>query len=188
LHHLFLPPPVESVNERLVKVERIDPCPCGRGKKYKKCCLQKHAVSLTSPPPAPEPVESAKEPAKEEWKEAETSEPVEPEPPPLAADAPQRPPLPKYPRPDDNLPKLPPEQERIIEGWWEKTAPVYQERDADQMTKRGESALEEFPSLFVHLGLHEEFLFELGGELGRRGRTPDYIALLKRLRREQPET
>jgi hypothetical protein len=53
------------------------------------------------------------------------------------------------------------------------------------MIKRVETALTEFPSLFVHLGLDEEFLFELGGELGRRGRMPDYIALLKRLRREQ---
>lgn len=53
------------------------------------------------------------------------------------------------------------------------------------MIARVETALNEFPSLFVHLGLHHEFLFELGGELGRRGRTPDYIALLKRLRREQ---
>ena len=83
------------------------------------------------------------------------------------------------------LPDLPPEQEKIIEDWWKETSPGYHRRDADQMIKRVETALMEFPSLFVHLGLDEEFLFELGGELGRRGRTPDYIALLKRLRCEQ---
>jgi hypothetical protein len=70
------------------------------------------------------------------------------------------------------------------EDWWKETSPGYHRRDADQMIKRVETALAEFPSLFVHLGLDEEFLFELGGELGRRGRTSDYIALLKRLRCE----
>ena len=29
------------------KVGRNDPCPCGSGKKYKKCCLRKNAESLT---------------------------------------------------------------------------------------------------------------------------------------------
>jgi len=24
------------------KIKRNDPCPCGSGKKYKKCCLRKH--------------------------------------------------------------------------------------------------------------------------------------------------
>ncbi len=31
------------------------------------------------------------------------------------------------------------------------------------MIKRVETALTEFPSLFVYLGLDEEFLFDLGG-------------------------
>ena len=30
----------ESSSKR--KVGRNDPCPCGSGKKYKKCCLKKH--------------------------------------------------------------------------------------------------------------------------------------------------
>src|SRR5438093_13187182 len=29
------------------KVSRSDPCPCGSGKKYKKCCLEKDAANLT---------------------------------------------------------------------------------------------------------------------------------------------
>src|ERR1039457_5988341 len=28
-------------NERTMKAGRNDPCPCGSGKKYKKCCLPK---------------------------------------------------------------------------------------------------------------------------------------------------
>ena len=32
-----LPPPVEPIQAEQ-KPERNDPCPCGSGKKYKKCC------------------------------------------------------------------------------------------------------------------------------------------------------
>ena len=45
------------------KIGRNDPCPCGSGKKYKKCCLEKDITtpfsagmsSLPEPPPAAEP-------------------------------------------------------------------------------------------------------------------------------------
>ena len=33
-----LPPPVETVHGEEKKVGRNDPCPCGSGKKYKRCC------------------------------------------------------------------------------------------------------------------------------------------------------
>ncbi len=29
-----------------MKIGRNDPCPCGSGKKYKKCCLGKEGVSV----------------------------------------------------------------------------------------------------------------------------------------------
>jgi tetratricopeptide (TPR) repeat protein len=35
------------------KVGRNDPCPCGSGKKYKKCCLEKEAESARNRPPPP---------------------------------------------------------------------------------------------------------------------------------------
>jgi hypothetical protein len=47
--------------------------------------------------------------------------------------------------------------------------------------------LDQQPRLFRYLYLHEEFLFELGGALGRAGQTADYLALLRRLRDGQPE-
>src|SRR5262249_15074347 len=38
------------IRERAMKVGRNDPCPCGSGKKYKKCCLPKdQATSATQP-------------------------------------------------------------------------------------------------------------------------------------------
>lgn len=35
------PPPEGSPQKVQPKVGRNDPCPCGSGKKYKKCCLSK---------------------------------------------------------------------------------------------------------------------------------------------------
>ena len=31
------------------KVGRNDPCPCGSGKKYKKCCLRAEAAAVETP-------------------------------------------------------------------------------------------------------------------------------------------
>jgi preprotein translocase subunit SecA len=36
-----LPPPVKPIHSDAEKVGRNDPCPCGSGKKYKKCCGRK---------------------------------------------------------------------------------------------------------------------------------------------------
>ncbi|UCG16509.1 MAG: SEC-C domain-containing protein [Phycisphaerales bacterium] len=36
-----LPPPVDPIQSDTEKVGRNDPCPCGSGKKYKKCCGRK---------------------------------------------------------------------------------------------------------------------------------------------------
>ena len=48
-----------------VKVSRNDPCPCGSGKKYKKCCLEKdqitqRAASTARVQPVPPPRTAAK--------------------------------------------------------------------------------------------------------------------------------
>ena len=32
------PPPPKTIRKKTPKVGRNDPCPCGSGKKYKKCC------------------------------------------------------------------------------------------------------------------------------------------------------
>ena len=43
----------------MTSIGRNDPCPCGSGKKYKKCCLPKDeaaaAAARPPPPPAPKP-------------------------------------------------------------------------------------------------------------------------------------
>ena len=43
-----IPPPSEQASIRIgkKKVGRNDPCPCGSGKKYKKCCIYKDATGI----------------------------------------------------------------------------------------------------------------------------------------------
>ena len=36
-----LPPPVEPIHKDKAEPGRNDPCPCGSGKKYKQCCINK---------------------------------------------------------------------------------------------------------------------------------------------------
>jgi uncharacterized protein YecA (UPF0149 family) len=37
-----LPPKVTALKGKTKKIGRNAPCPCGSGKKYKKCCLNKN--------------------------------------------------------------------------------------------------------------------------------------------------
>lgn len=36
-----LPPPVEPIRKSDAEPGRNDPCPCGSGKKFKQCCINK---------------------------------------------------------------------------------------------------------------------------------------------------
>jgi hypothetical protein len=149
------------VNEGLVKVRRNDPCPCGSGKKYKKCCLPKGEAFAQETAPGSAAAQAAEDEVEDEWEEAEPPEEADVRTADGLADAAPWPPAREYPRLDENLPTLPADQQRIVEDWWQQAAQLYRKRDADQMLKRVESALEELPGLFVHLGLHQEFMFEL---------------------------
>ena len=90
-----------------MKAGRNDACPCGSGKKYKKCCLPKDQLIPVAQPPIAEAPEPIADPVEDVWQEAETLDEVEAEEPGDIADEPERPPLHKYPRPEGNLPDLP---------------------------------------------------------------------------------
>ncbi|MDR2849398.1 MAG: YchJ family protein [Verrucomicrobiota bacterium] len=53
---IFGPDPVRRDQP---KVGRNDPCPCGSGKKFKKCCAQAVAAAEPAPEPASEPEPAA---------------------------------------------------------------------------------------------------------------------------------
>jgi|GEM_PF-1909041 len=42
------------ISEKKIKIGRNEPCPCGSGKKYKKCCLPKEEISLAQSKPLQE--------------------------------------------------------------------------------------------------------------------------------------
>ena len=50
-------------------VGRNDPCPCGSGKKYKKCCQAKEPVVRDTAPPAPSPIKQLLRDRKEHFED-----------------------------------------------------------------------------------------------------------------------
>ncbi len=158
---------------------RNAPCPCGSGKKYKKCCLLRdedirrrkyRTETLTEEElfesiPGEDPAEEFEDFSGEDVQEPESV---------------------KLNTPDLTMPEISARDRGIVDSWWEEFAPCYSERDADAMTERITSFMEEHPRLFPHLGLHEEALFELGGEIGERGEWARHADLLIRIRGEFP--
>lgn len=185
------------------KTGRNEPCPCGSGKKYKKCCFekdQKELRSQASPLPVGERTSARTpipgraedpfadefedlpcpfEPEEDEWSPEESADEY-------AGSVSEEDEPPSYPHVKRELPELTSGQERIVDDWWDDTGPFYEKRDADEMIGRVETFLEKHPELFVQLGLQDEFLFELGAELGRRKEWRRYTDLLIRIRHEQP--
>src|SRR4030042_218345 len=93
----------------------------------------------------------------------------------------------RYPKPPEDLPELPGEQEALVDAWWKDFKPLFKKPDVDGRIRRGVGFMEEHPQLFVHLGLEHEVLFEIGAEAGRRKEWSKYAALLTRIREEHPE-
>ena len=166
------------------KIGRNSPCPCGSGEKYKKCCLPKHEEQRCqqlsrSNLPIEERFEDLPDQnieQDEDFGDVSVKEPAE-----LA-----REPV-THEKPDLTLPNLSNEKQQIVNRWWEEFRPYYKERHIDEMISRITLFMEEHPDLFAHLYLHEECLFELGAELGRREEWSRYAKLLMRIRKEHPE-
>lgn len=93
----------------------------------------------------------------------------------------------RYPRPPDELPDLSPADNDLVDGWW-KTAKTFfrKRRDPDAMLQHLVSFMDQHPALVTHLELEHEYLFELGGELGRQREWSRYADLLMRLREQHP--
>jgi hypothetical protein len=157
------------------------PCCCGSGKKYKNCCLSKDkradrdaakakkSTARTEPEANARLETAAAEP--EDW--AEPTEETEED----TGGASRR---------SHRLPRLSKEDAAVVDEWWREFMPFYRRRDVEKMLRRIEGFMDSHPALYVHLGLDEECLFELGGEMHRQGRHARYCELLERVRREQP--
>jgi hypothetical protein len=182
----------------MAQIGRNAPCPCGSGKKYKKCCLEKDLAERRAAAPGAE--------TGQEWEDVENfeaqefsdatesgdvrnntySREIEAKESTVMDRAPQSEP-PAYPNPREELPDLPTKQQAIVDAWWKDFKPLFRKRDLDEMIRRVQGFMEEHPELFVHLELEYEVLFEIGAEAGRRKEWPKYAALLARIRDEHPE-
>jgi hypothetical protein len=182
----------------MAQIGRNAPCPCGSGKKYKKCCLEKDLAESRAASPRDETWpewEEIENPETEEVSTVAESAEIRSKLPSGEIDREEatvmeRPPqadLPRYPKPRENLPDLAVEQQALVDAWWEDLKPLFRSRDVDGMIRRVVGFMKEHPELFVHLGLEHEVLFEIGAEAGRRKEWPKYAALLARIREEHPE-
>lgn len=172
----------------MAMIGRNSPCPCGSGRKYKKCCLSKDGHQarplsrgfdaaaaedqeerLASEPDEIDDRYAAESKEEIEWVQVKTtSAPLE------------------SPQIDDEPPPTSAAEQLEVDAWWREFAPFFKNRNTDQMLLRIHRVLDTRPDLFEHLSLHEECLFELGEALARRGAHSRYIDLLLRIRREQP--
>ena len=194
-----LPPEVGTALARL-KTGRNEACPCGSGRKYKKCCLAKDeaaARKLSS-----SGTSDGKTQRKEVEVDASTAAPAEEHAAPVV--------LAKLDEnegreeeqdvsddddddDDDDAvaaydPALSEEDNRIVNAWWDRVhGPYMEESNGGEVLRHLTEFLEEHPRLFPHLGVEDELLLELEAMLTKEGRNADYVAFLRRLRREQPE-
>jgi tetratricopeptide (TPR) repeat protein len=166
------------------KIGRNDPCPCGSGKKYKKCCLAK---------------DQQQPPRRGTVRRDETDDLFEDLPPHALAyndeEALRARQEPVRLKPNDepfvsntisdDVPELSESNQALVDAWWSAYKPM---KDPDEILRHLNRFFEAHPDLVVNLELHHEVLFELGADLVRAGRPGEYIALLQRVRTDFPDT
>jgi len=168
------------------KVGRNDPCPCGSGKKYKKCCLpeeQQKKVRQRS-------VAGRRKNETDEFFEDLVDDPTEfqDEDEAMEADAWSGPELDDEPfvsnTISDEVPEISEEENAIVDAWWTAYRGM---KDPDAIMRHLDGFFQAHPGLVTNLGLQHAILFELGEQLVKAGRASDYIDLLQRVRRDFPD-
>ncbi|MFO7826689.1 MAG: SEC-C metal-binding domain-containing protein [Cyclobacterium sp.] len=149
-----------------MKIGRNDPCHCGSGKKYKKCCLHKDEekeISQTS-------LESDSEelfPVEQFWEESILD---------FGNDAD----MPPFQMNQD----ISDEENRLLEDWWN----TYDDLNSpERIQKHIEAFMSEHPELMPHLEINEGVVFSMGNGLRREGRFRDYVLFLIDYSKRFPE-
>jgi len=181
-----------------MKVGRNEPCPCGSGKKYKKCCLEKDeqiTSDLLNNKPVEDEWEPEEEPVIEGWdndpdeseqqdddddEEADDDEDEEEE-----EEADDESDNEFFREEDTNLPEISDEEMKLVEDWWEKYKKM---NDTVKEREHLVTFIERYPHLVDHLELYHEVLFELGGDHFQKGIYETFVELLLRIRKEYPVT
>ncbi|MHC1727565.1 MAG: YecA family protein [Syntrophobacteraceae bacterium] len=170
----------------MVKTGRNAPCPCGSGKKYKKCCLAKEREARRSSSEDQErrqlqvkrQPEEDRELFEDEFhydnldevdEEEDVDETFEDS---KVESRPRR-------RVPEETPPISDAEEQIVEKWWNKYKKM---REIEEIRRHLEDFLRDHPELVSNLELHMEVLFDLGADYVKEGRHGEYIDLLLKMR------
>ena len=174
-----------------MKAGRNDPCPCGSGKKYKKCCLEKdelednRELAVKNEPPRRQEIIDEWEHEEEDI--FEDDEDIDDEA-SQESDESQNDDIPDEegdPDDEDELPELSEEDDMLIEIWWED----YKKMNNTVAEREHLVAfMERYPHLVDYLELEHEVLFELGADHFTEGIYETFVELLLRIRKEYPDT
>jgi len=179
-----------------MKAGRNEPCPCGSGKKYKKCCLAKDEQIVLD-----EVVNNRYyEPEIDEWEPEDDFEGEELE---VDEDEEVSEEEKEVQKAVDmffgdfsgsetgdetktsELPEISDEERKLVDGWWEK---YKQMTDSVEEQEHLQSFINLYPHLVDHLELYHEVLFEIGSEHFRKGIYDEFVKLLLKIRDEYPAT
>ena len=180
-----------SKREKMRKIGRNDPCPCGSGKKYKKCCLNNDEKRIRE----------AKRPKKrsndsEEFFEDEIitdyevdlevdQDEAEPDVEGNNIDQEESEPFQSNTISTD-IPDISEQEQAIVDEWWRQYKKMA--THSDKVKQHLESFFDAHPDLVPNLEFHHEILFELGPKMIREGRTEEYITFMERIRAEFPDS
>ena len=178
------------------KIGRNSPCPCGSGKKYKKCCLSKDEQKSIQQRLQLETQEKNSENSDYDDNFPESS-PVNDEI--------------EYDDDDDFddfeddldmddegsmsprdkrrarliLPEISKEEDALIDKWYDKYAEL---KDADELKVHLDTFMTEYPHLVDHMELYSDVLFRINAAFFSQNRHEEAAALLEKIRREYPMT
>ncbi len=182
----------------MTKIGRNDPCPCGSGKKYKKCCLSKHEEEKTAQriersDPINKPTSGLVE-IEDADMDDDTNEAIEEIDDSGLSESHDEGGLeekekshwtPSYHSPLDGLlPKISKADDKLIDEWYN----IYDDlEDPDLLTQHLLDFIKTRPDLILNLEIHKEVLFEIGARYIRQGQHDRYVELLKYIRHHHLE-
>ena len=193
------------------KPGRNELCPCGSGKKYKKCCLEKDTAKVTAEIEDEQNVEEW-EPEEDELKyvnnddnysgESETEEIVTDD-----EDEYENGEKDEYNDTEDEeyddkavtdksepvaekiankaCPDISEAEEKLVDKWWDEYERL---EEPEEIKQHIEQFIRKHPQLVENLELEHEVLFELGAKYTKAGKAGEYIDFLLYLRKEFPGT
>ena len=165
------------------KIGRNDPCPCGSGKKYKKCCLnndEKRIREAKRPHNSEEFFEDEIMTDNEvdfELDQEGTESDVEES----NIDQEEREPF-HSKTISKEIPEISEQEQTLIDEWWRQYKQV--KMQPDMVIQHLESFFIAHPSLVPNIEFHHDILFELSSQMVKAGNTEEYVAFMERIRAE----